>query len=126
MTHAQPRPARILVADDEPEILEVLHEVLSDQGYEVLTAATGAEALAAVPNFRPDVCLVDIAMPGLSGAEVLDAFRRSGSAVPVIAISGHPGAVGEGFFAVLAKPFAIPTIERTVAAAVGESGASDG
>jgi CheY-like chemotaxis protein len=117
---------RVLIADDEPEILELLSEVLSDHGYEVCTASTGAGALEAVPSFRPDVIVVDVTMPGLSGPEVLDGLRRSGSEVPVIAISGHPGAAGEGFFAVIAKPFDFSTIVRTVQAGVDSRGRSTG
>jgi CheY-like chemotaxis protein len=117
---------RVLIADDEIEILELLSEVLSDRGYEVRTAATGAEALEAVPSFRPDVVVVDISMPGLSGPEVLDALRQGGSEVPVIAMSGDPGAAGEGFFAVVPKPFDFATIVRTVQAGVAATGQSAG
>jgi CheY-like chemotaxis protein len=126
VTSPQRRSARVLIADDEPEILEVLGDVLMADGYVVLAVATGTQALAAVPTFRPDVMLVDIAMPDFSGTGVLEALRHREVEVPVIAMSGHPGAAGEGFFAVVAKPFDIPTIERAVAAAVGERGVSDG
>jgi CheY-like chemotaxis protein len=79
-----------------------------------------------MPNFRPDVLIVDIAMPGLSGAEVLEALRRSGSAVPVVAISGQASVAEEGFFAVMLKPFSVALIVRTVAAALGQGEAPKG
>lgn len=117
-------PARILVADDEPEILELLQEVLARQGHEVMTVVEGTEALASVSTFRPDVVIVDITMPGLSGPEVLDALRRAGSEIPVIAISGHPDIVSQAFSAVISKPFSIAAIARAVAVAVGHGGGS--
>jgi two-component system KDP operon response regulator KdpE len=110
--------ARVLVADDEPDLLDLLRETLAAQGYDVMTAVTGAEALAAVSSFCPDVLIVDIAMPGLSGREVLDRLRESGSGIPIVAISGDAGGAGEGFFGVLQKPFSFPVLTRTVAEAV--------
>jgi FixJ family two-component response regulator len=71
-----------------------------------------------VPTFQPDVILLDMLMPGLSGREVFDALRRTGVTVPAILISGTPGMVEEGFFRVLRKPFDLRTIADVVAAAV--------
>ena len=65
---------RILVADDEAEVLDLLRQVLVHRGYEVATASTGEEALEKVPVFGPEVLVVDMAMPGLSGVEVLAAL----------------------------------------------------
>jgi len=109
---------RVQVVDDEPPIRELLRDFLAGRGYEVAAAATGGEALAAVPTFRPDVILVDRLMPGLSGTDVLDALRRGGTA-PVILMSGHHATVPEGFFGVLRKPFNLPRLAEVVAAAMG-------
>ena len=109
---------RVLVVDDEPHIRELLRDFLAGRGYEVASAATGGEALAAVPTFRPDVILVDRLMPGLSGTDVLDALRRGGITAPVILMSGHHATVPEGFFGVLRKPFNLPRLAQVVAAAV--------
>jgi two-component system OmpR family response regulator len=109
---------RVLIADDEPHVRELLRDFLSGQGYEVATAATGDEALAAVPTLRPDVILVDRLMPGLSGTAVLDALRRAGVTVPVILMFGHHATVPEGFFGVLRKPFNLPRLAEVVAAAM--------
>jgi CheY-like chemotaxis protein len=111
-------PGRVLIADDEAHIRELLRDFLAGVGYEVLAVATGAEALAAVPTFQPDVILLDMLMPGLSGRDVLDALRRTGVTVPVILISGTPRLVEEGFFRVLRKPFDLRTLADAVAAAV--------
>jgi len=113
-----PASGRVLIADDEPPLLELLDIFLTGQGYEVATVATGAQVLDAVPTFQPDVILVDMRMPGLSGTDVLDALRRAGVTVPVILISGHQITVREGFFGVLRKPFNLRTMAEVVAAAV--------
>jgi two-component system OmpR family response regulator len=110
---------RVLIADDERHVREVLREFLTIQGYEVATAATGTDALDAVPTFQPDVILVDLVMPGLSGPEVLDAMRRVGVAVPVILITGHEVTRREGFFDVVSKPFNLRRLADAVAAAIG-------
>lgn len=110
---------RVLIADDERHVREVLREFLTIQGYEVATAATGTDALDAVPTFQPDVILVDLVMPGLSGPEVLDALRRVGVAVPVILITGHEVTRREGFFGVVSKPFNLRRLADAVAAAMG-------
>ena len=109
---------RILVVDDEQLICELLRDFLTDEGYEVVTALTGAEALEAVPTFQPEVILVDMLMPGLSGRNVLDALRRAGVDVPVILISGDSRVEGDGFFGVITKPFDLLMIGQVVAAAV--------
>ena len=63
-------PARILVVDDEPQNLELMEAILQDAGYEVFPAAGGEEALALAHEKRPDVIILDLMMPGLSGFEV--------------------------------------------------------
>jgi len=110
---------RILIADDEPRVCEMLRDYLGGKGYEVATAATGGQALDAVPTFHPDVILIDMVMPDLSGTDVLAALHRAGVTVPVILMSGHPDIVGEGFFGVLSKPFNLRRLTEVVAAAMG-------
>jgi two-component system, NtrC family, nitrogen regulation response regulator NtrX len=112
-------PARILIADDEPEVLDLIRQVLVHRGYEVATANSGDEAPRAVSAFRPDVLLVDMAMPGLSGTEVLAELRQQGVGIPVIAMSGLATAA-TGFFARLEKPFDFSRLTSTVAEAVAQ------
>jgi len=112
------QPARVLVADDEPRVREFLLDLLASQGYEVAVFATGAQLLDAVPTFHPDVIVVDMLMPGLSGADVLAALRRAGHTVPVILISGHHITMPDGFFAFIKKPFNLRQLVEVVAAAV--------
>jgi two-component system, OmpR family, response regulator len=116
----KPPAGLVLIADDEPHIRELLRDFLTSEGYAVLAVASGAEALEALPTFRPDVILLDMLMPGLSGRDVFDAVRRAGVTVPVILISGTPRIVQEGFFRVLRKPFNLRAVGDVVAAAVNQ------
>jgi CheY-like chemotaxis protein len=100
-------------------VVETLRAVLADTGFDVMAVTTGAAALAAVPRFAPDVLLVDINMPGLSGPQVLEALRGTGSKIPVIAISGDASRPIEGFFAFLQKPLHYRVLVRTIDSAMG-------
>jgi CheY-like chemotaxis protein len=112
--------ARVLVVDDERQVRELLREFLTTVGDDVATAASGPEALEVVSGFRPDVILIDMVMPGMSGADVLDALRRSGLTMPVILISGQPIEMPEGFVALLRKPFDLRKLAEVVTAAVNQ------
>jgi two-component system phosphate regulon response regulator PhoB len=67
---------RILVVDDEPDITALVAYHLAKAGYRVSTAASGADALKAAREERPDVVILDVMLPGLSGYDVLDELRR--------------------------------------------------
>jgi len=110
--------ARVLVVDDEQHVRELLRDFLTTVGDEVVTAASGAEALEAVPRFQPDVILMDMVMPGMSGADVLDALRQARFTMPVILISGQPIEMPPGFFALLRKPFDLRKLAEVVTAAM--------
>jgi CheY-like chemotaxis protein len=114
------RSGRVLVVDDEAHVRQMLGDFLMAQGYEVAAVATGAQALKEVASLQPDVIMLDMMMPGLSGADVLDALRRDGITVPVILITGHQVIVREGFFAVLTKPFHVRRLGEVVAAAIAQ------
>ena len=66
----------ILVVDDEPYIREFLHQVLTDEGYRVVTAGDGAEALVVAEHEKPDLILLDIRMPNLDGMEACQELRK--------------------------------------------------
>jgi two-component system, OmpR family, KDP operon response regulator KdpE len=78
--------ARILVVDDEVEIVKALQRSLAAHGFEVFTAQSGEEALEAVAHYRPDVMLLDLGLPGMSGLEVAKAVRAQ-SNLPIIVLS---------------------------------------
>jgi two-component system OmpR family response regulator len=121
----KPASGRILIADDEPHVRELLRDFLAGQGYEVTTVATGGQAIDAVPTFQPDVILIDRLMPDLSGTDVLDALRRAGVTVPVILMSGHQATAREGFFGVLQKPFKLRSLADVVGAAMAHGRTPD-
>jgi len=83
--------ARLLVADDEPTILELLAGSLRFAGFEVLTAASGAEALRVAATVRPDLILLDVMMPDGDGFEVVRRIRAVGPRVPVIFLTARCG-----------------------------------
>ncbi len=78
--------ARILVVDDEVEIVRALQRSLAAHGFEVFTAQSGEEAFEAVAHYRPDVMVLDLGLPGMSGLEVCKAVRAQ-SNLPIIVLS---------------------------------------
>ena len=120
------RTGRILVVDDEPEIVTILTKYFSEAGYEVDAAAHGGDALIAVAQYRPDVVVLDVMMEGLNGVQVLERIRALDPAIRVIIISGsadatlRPRAMAMGAFAYVAKPVGLSQLHQTVAAALGE------
>jgi len=77
----------ILVIDDERDILSCLEEALSTEGYRVSAAVSGAEGLDVVASDLPDLVILDLRMPQMSGLEVLQAIRRKHTRLPVIVCS---------------------------------------
>ena len=118
---------RILVADDDADMVLSLTALLRDEGYEVRGVHRGAEVLQAIFNFAPDVVLLDIGMPQMSGYEVARALReRFGSARPaLIAVTGLAGEVDRrqaraaGFEYHVAKPFEPRALLRLIGALAG-------
>jgi two-component system OmpR family response regulator len=76
--------ARLLVVDDEPNIVELLSASLRFAGFDVATARDGNEALRVAETFRPDMLLLDIMMPGIDGFEVIRRLRQHGRQMPVL------------------------------------------
>jgi DNA-binding response OmpR family regulator len=81
--------ARVLVVEDDPTMAEVLVAYVARAGYEVKDAATGVEALTAWERFKPDVVILDVMLPLVSGIEVLRRRRRSGDHTAVIMLSAR-------------------------------------
>jgi two-component system alkaline phosphatase synthesis response regulator PhoP len=80
---------RILIVDDEPEIVRGLADNLRFEGYDTLTASDGAEALTIAGREAPDLVLLDVMMPKLSGWDVCRELRRRGIEVPVIMLTAR-------------------------------------
>jgi adenylate cyclase len=83
------RTPRILVVDDTPNNVKLLLDLLAVKGYEVASAGSGEEALARIPEVCPDLVLLDVVMPGLSGYDVCRAIRADPSIgiLPVIMVT---------------------------------------
>jgi DNA-binding response OmpR family regulator len=81
--------SRILIVDDEPEIVRGLEDNLKFEGYQTFAATDGHEALALAAREAPDLILLDIMMPGLSGWEVCRALRGRGIDVPIIMLTAR-------------------------------------
>ena len=75
---------QVLLVDDEPDARKTYHDILSSAGYDVRDASSGEEALEALGGFRPDVILLDIRLPGMSGIELA---RRVSPDIPIVMIT---------------------------------------
>ncbi|MHC4943912.1 MAG: response regulator, partial [Planctomycetota bacterium] len=84
---------KILVIDDEPDVIQYMSLFLYDEGFEVISAADGPQGLAKASEESPDLITLDITMPGMSGIEVLTTLRRDPKLcdIPVIVITGVAG-----------------------------------
>jgi two-component system OmpR family response regulator len=79
-----PTEARLLVVDDEPNILELLSASLRFAGFDVATATNGNDALRVAASYQPDLVVLDVMMPGLDGFEVVRRMRKDEQRVPVL------------------------------------------
>jgi two-component system KDP operon response regulator KdpE len=113
---------RILVVDDEPQIVRALVTNLKVRDYEVHGASTGEEAVELAATLRPDLLIVDLGLPGISGIEVIEAVR-AWSAVPIIVLSVRDAerdkvaALDAGADDYVTKPFGIEELLARVRAA---------
>lgn len=119
--------ARIVAADDEADIRRLVAFTLRRRGYVVLEASSGDEALDLIRQERPDLAVLDVLMPGLSGIQVAEAMAEDPAmaAIPVILLSAL-GQVADikaglqsGARVYLTKPFAPPDLVASVANVLG-------
>ena len=117
---AAPQATRILVADDDPDILSMLGRFLKGKGFEVSYALDGHQALAAAGEKRPDIVFLDVSMPGLSGLDVLDAIKKLDAGIDVIMVTADVDdetakrALGAGAFDYIVKPFTLEYLEKVL------------
>ena len=120
---------RILVVDDQPELLDLLARSLRGDGHTVDTATTAATALTRLGEAAPDVLVLDVALPDGSGFDMCRQLRREGVNTPILLITAHSNvsqrvegldAGGDDF---LGKPFALAELRARVRA-LGRRGAS--
>jgi CheY-like chemotaxis protein len=97
---------RILVVDDEPTVVDLVHRSLVEAGYDVLLARSAIEALQVLLTIRPlvDAVLTDVRMPEMDGGQLAATLRQAHPNLPILFMSGYPG--GSNFAGpLLAKPF---------------------
>ena len=110
----------ILIVDDESTIIDSLEGILSDDGFEVMHAYNGYEALKKIEAESPDIVLLDIWMPGMDGIDTLKEIKKMSPNLPVVMITGHGSiesavdATKSGAFDFLEKPLSIDKIMVTI------------
>jgi CheY-like chemotaxis protein len=120
----KPAGVRVLVVDDSRDLVMVLSHTLRHWGYSVQNAYTGPDGLAAAVQWRPDIVLMDIGLPGLNGYEVSQRLRsdptqdKGGEKMRLVALTGyvHPADIllarEAGFDAHLTKPYKLDELKQ--------------
>jgi two-component system KDP operon response regulator KdpE len=129
---------KLLIADDDPQMVRALRITLAAHGYDVVVAQDGAAAIAVAAQAHPDLIMLDLGMPRLDGIEVIQALR-GWTNVPIIVVSGRTGsadkveALDAGADDFVTKPFQVDellarlrALSRRASAAAGESAVSFG
>src|SRR5207244_10687547 len=115
---------RVMIGDDEPDVLDVLTDIVATFGYDISTGSNGAEALAIVRMTPPDVVLLDLAMPVMSGREALTHLQADHPKIPVVVVAAQVDAElalhreALGAFGYISKPFEVAAIEEALRAAM--------
>jgi two-component system OmpR family response regulator len=124
--------ARVLVVDDEPNIVELLSVSLRFAGFDVRTAADGRSALDVARSFGPDLLVLDVMMPGLDGFDVLRSLRSGGSRVPVLFLTAKDAPEDKvagltlGGDDYVTKPFSLEEVVARIRAVLRRTNGTDG
>jgi DNA-binding response OmpR family regulator len=123
-------PAKILIVDDDPDMVELLRLALCEAGYSACTATTGTEALVEAERSAPDLVVLDLLLPEMNGFNVCEHLRRNPvtASIPIIMITVLPGqfprlaGMEAGVSAYVNKPFQTHEIVSCVDGLLGGSG----
>jgi two-component system KDP operon response regulator KdpE len=121
---------RVLVVEDEPQLLRAMRITLQARGYDVRTAATGRRALSEAADAHPDIVVLDLGLPDLDGVEVI-AGLRGWSTVPIIVLSGRTSggdkvaALDAGADDYVTKPFGVAELLARIRAVTRRSTAAE-
>lgn len=114
---------RVLVVDDESSVRFLLRMLLESEGFDVIEAKHGAEALVRVNEISPQLVVTDLMMPVMDGRELIDRLRSDDAtaAIPILALSARPDPCVAGADVALEKPFDIDALlDAAQALAAGE------
>jgi two-component system OmpR family response regulator len=121
---------RILVVDDEPNIVDVISMALRYQGFQVASAETGAEALSQVKSFRPHLMVLDVMLPDLEGFEVAERLGAQRAEVPIIFLTARDSTEDKirglttGGDDYVTKPFSLEELVARIRTVLRRSGAA--
>lgn len=126
------RPIRVLVVDDEPGIIDLISTVLTYEGWQVRSADNGHSALTEIRGFKPDVVVLDVMLPDLSGFDVLRRARQEGYQTPVLFLTArdatedriHGLTLGADDY--VTKPFSLAEVMARLQALLRRSGLARG
>lgn len=119
---------KVLIVDDEPDMINILNLRLSREGYDVLTATDGLTCIKLAEEAKPDAILLDVLLPGLGGIEVCKRLKNNARTrnIPVILLTALMGGeVSEksaeiGAFTFISKPFDLPELMDRIREAVAQ------
>jgi|RhiMetdeSRZDD1v2_1073273.scaffolds.fasta_scaffold05713_14 two-component system cell cycle response regulator DivK len=126
-------PTRVLVVEDNPLNLKLLRDVLIHAGFDVVEARSGEDGVARAMEFRPDLILMDLQLPGIDGTQAMRMIKGSpiGSDVPVVALTAfamsedRERALRSGFDGYLSKPISVRDLPRRLTEFLPERSADD-
>jgi len=119
---------RILIVDDEANMCSIIQDILSDEGYNVMVAENGSEALQVVRKITPDLIITDINMPCMGGLELLREVKNLHTDVQFIIMTAfgeletYLNAMSNGAFDYITKPLNIEMLKIMVAKVLGQGG----
>jgi CheY-like chemotaxis protein len=123
---------RVLIVDDEVEVTDVLQVMLGRLGYVTAVAGSGAAALRLQADYRPDVVLLDLALPEMSGDVIMQRLRQADPRLPFVVMTGDPDhevahrALAQGAIGCIGKPFRIAQLAELLKTALAAGGTSRG
>jgi two-component system response regulator AtoC len=113
-------PIRVLLVDDEPEVLWSLINCLEDEGYQVEVAERAKDALRVIPEYQPQIVFLDVKMPGMSGLEALERIRIQYQDIITFILTGHESikdavqAIKTGAYDYFSKPYHLEDIKFSI------------
>lgn len=117
--------SKIVLVDDEEDLLELVKGYLEGEGHTVFTAAEGKKGLELILSEKPELAILDIRLPGLSGFEIMSQARAAQPGLKVLMLTGYQDeeadqkAVAAGALQVLKKPIGLQEIDSAISASLG-------